>query len=239
MTNLKATGAALAPPARLSGALPPRADSAIIDLEPVSDRRVRTRSSAWLSALRRLLQSDLPAQSYFSIEELLARWKADGLDLSRLIELTEQDALVFCVRLRDLKHIKTRREVPEGTSTKLSWTGLSAPPSVLKAYFLTQRNALQVLTAPAGEEVGLDGYYLDRERDTARSVGLPGIDAPFIRVQDLCVSREELERFEESYRCGQAAPLLLKVGRSSRKLMGLLPWAKEALGAFLGKKGAS
>lgn len=137
-----------------------------------------------------------PGKEFFGLDEVARHW---GIDRDTLLDYARRDLLVFAVYLRDIGSHSTTRETDEGTVTQTVTTmQLIAPTSSPTPFrYLKGDDARRVLEARPGELVIVSVLYTSRER-TGES-GTRYWSGKQLSVEDLVITREERNRFEEQY----------------------------------------
>jgi hypothetical protein len=104
----------------------------------------------------------LPEKDFFTIDEVLDRWRYAQIDRATLLNLAVDDLLVFSVYLRDLGHHWTSRDTPQGRVTTTNTvefefraTGYERP----QLQYLCARDARRLLESNPGEQIGVSGLY--------------------------------------------------------------------------------
>jgi len=138
----------------------------------------------------------LPEKPYFTLEDIVARWKEHGCDRDSLLAFARDDLLVFAVVQVDLgSHRKGTRETTIAFKF-LSEAGAAAEKQPLR--YISAEDAVRILSAPAGVEIAVNALYMRPERDKKKH-GTLHLQAKHFTAADLRVSREERDRFEEKH----------------------------------------
>lgn len=114
-----------------------------------------------LSSLKRTLQclrkSSLPEQRYYSIDELLLRWKSDGVTFQQLCDGAEHENFVMGVRVRDTTNLSEQFQRADGvvvtrTASTLVLAGYEERPPIRTDY-LDAYTLVKILTAAPAVKV--------------------------------------------------------------------------------------
>ena len=148
----------------------------------------------------------LPEKDFFTLDEIIDRWRFAGCDRATLLDYARRDLLVFAVYLRDLGHHKTIEETPESrittthsvafqfTSTDYKWHSIR---------YLKADDARRVLEGRPGEEIGVGGLYSSPTREKASGMGY--LQALYFTYADLLLTRAERDRFEMDHKVNLAS----------------------------------
>lgn len=170
----------------------------------------------------------LPEKDFFTLEEIIARWRFAGCDRTTLLSYATGDLLVFSVYLRDLGHHKTVEETPE---EKITTTHSVAFQFVSPTYkwhsirYLKANDARRILEATSGEQIGVGGLFSSPSRDIASGTGHP--QAIYFTYADLIITRTERDRFETEHKINLASGRIGKAWRwlsdaSNQKALSIL-----------------
>jgi hypothetical protein len=140
----------------------------------------------------------LPEKDYFTLTEIVERWKAAGCDHGTLADYARRDLLVFSVYLRDIGSYRRVEHDPDGTrrtieATVYSFVSSGHRPDPLLRY-LDSDDARRIFEARTGESVAVSVLYSSPLRDKECGVGY--YTPRFFTADDLLVAREERDRFE-------------------------------------------
>ncbi len=191
--------------------------------------------SAVKNALARQLSTNVPEQQFFTIAELLARWKDDRVTLSHLRDWVERQNLVLGARVRDTGSISERTTRADGAVVTRRTTRIVLAGPVehepLKTVYFDSATLLKILTAPEGVQVGAPVTYfgVDRAADGGVAHGSGG---DFFSREDLVLPLVEVRRIETLFRFGKQAPALVRAWRwlLASPLGGLLTLLTELFG---------
>lgn len=142
----------------------------------------------------------IPEKDFFTLEEIIHRWRFAGIDNTTLLKLATDDLLVFSIYVRDIGSHTSTKETPRGTVTTnhqvqihFKAEGYSRPA----IQYLKSDDARRILEARQGEMIAVGGHYSTPER--TKESGLGHTNAPLFTRTDLIVSRVERDRFEKKY----------------------------------------
>lgn len=163
-----------------------------------------------------LYQTKLPPQRYFSIDELLARWKSDDVTFQQICDWVEHENFVLGVRVRDTADISEQYQDEDGavrtrTSRRMVLAGATERPPIRTDY-LGADTLVKILTAPPGVKVEAPVTYscVSRDRQTG-TLHLSG--GLYYDKAELVASLDEVQRIEKAFRIGRLAPMLSRWGR--------------------------
>ncbi len=180
----------------------------------------------------------IPEKDFFTLDEIIERWRYSGADDATLLKLATEDLLVFSVYIRDLGSHQVTRETPQGCVTtkhtvELSFRaeGYSRPP----LQYLGAEDARRILESHPGERIAVRGHYSLPSR--TKESGLGHATAPHFARSDLLVSRLERDRFEKEHKVRIRPPWPSRVWKwltdqaNHRALTMLSGWIAAALAA--------
>lgn len=154
----------------------------------------------------------IPEKDFFTLEEIIHRWRFAGMDSATLLKLATDDLLVFSIYIRELGSHTRTRETPSGTVTTTHMVefsfradGYSRPP----LQYLKADDARRILESRPGEKIAVRGHYSVPER--TRESGLGHAQAPLFTREDLLVSRIERDRFEKEHKVPLVPPWHIRV----------------------------
>lgn len=153
----------------------------------------------------------LPEKEFFTLEEIMARWRFAGCDLTTLLDYARRDLLVFAVYLRNLGSHARTRETDEGTVTTTTTTTFSftSPGYVAEPIkYLKANDARRVLECSPNERAAVSVLYSSRDRTKERGTGY--LQAHYFTSTDLLVTRDERDRFEKEHKVNLASGRLDK-----------------------------
>ena len=140
----------------------------------------------------------LPQKSYFTLDEIIRRWQSEGCDRATLLEYARADLLVFAVAERNLGSHTIRRETDDHViTTEVTRMQLGGPAETQSIWYLRADDARRVLETQPGERAAVNGLFRRVERDRASGVGQS--PPKLYAYEDLVVTRDERDRFEEAH----------------------------------------
>lgn len=149
----------------------------------------------------------IPEKDFFTLKEIVHRWRFAEMDSATLLKLTTDDLLVFSIYVRDIGSHTSTRETPNRTVTtnhqvqsSFKAEGYSRPA----IQYLKSDDARRILEARPGEKIAVRGHYSVPER--TKESGLGHASAPLFIREDLVVSRVERDRFEEKHKVPLSPP---------------------------------
>lgn len=168
------------------------------------------------NALKRHLSTSVPEQQFFTIAELLARWKDDRVTFSHLRDWVEHQGLVFGARVRDTGSISERTTRADGAVVIRSTTRIVLAGPVehapLNTLYFDSATLLKILTASEGTQVGAPVTYSRVDRAPDCGTGhLSG--GGFFSKDDLVAPLAEVHRIENLFRFGKQAPVAVRAWR--------------------------
>lgn len=149
----------------------------------------------------------IPEKDFFTLEEIVHRWRFSGMDSATLLKLASDDLLVFSIYIRDIGSHSTTTEPETGTATTTHQVQFSfkaqgySRPAI---QYLKSDDARRILEALPGEKIAVRGHYSLPER--TKESGLGYANAPLFTRDDLIVSRVERDRFEKKHRVSLFPP---------------------------------
>lgn len=147
-----------------------------------------------------------PEKEFFTLEEIIARWRFAGCDRATLLSYARGDLLVFSVYLRELGNHKTVRETPEGRITTTHTVAFQFASPTFKWHsirYLKADDARRILEGVSGEEIGVGGLFSSPKRDKASGTGY--LQAIYFTYPDLVITRNERDRFEAEHKINLAS----------------------------------
>lgn len=149
----------------------------------------------------------IPEKDFFTLEEIVHRWRFAGMDNATMLKLATDDLLVFSIYIRELGSHTTTRETPHGMvttrhSVEFSFRveGYSRPP----LQFLKADDARRILESRPDEQIAIRGHYSVPER--TKESGLGHGHPPLFTREDLLVSKVERDRFEKLHKIPLVPP---------------------------------
>ncbi len=170
----------------------------------------------------------LREKDFFTLEEIIARWRFAGCDRATLLTYATRDILVFSVYLRDLGDHKTIEETPDEkiiTTYSVPFKFVSPTYKWHSIRYLKADDARRILEATSGEQIGLGGLFSSPIRDKASGTGYP--QAIYFTYADLIITRSERDRFETEHKINLASGRVSKAWRwfsdaSNQKTLSIL-----------------
>lgn len=148
----------------------------------------------------------LPEKEFFSIDEIIDRWRFARCDRATLLDYARKDLLVFSVYLRDLGSHQSERETENGkitTTISTSFSFRSPNYQWHSLQYLKTDDARRVLECRENERAAVSVLYSSLNRDKASGTGY--LQAHYFTPNDLLVSRAERDRFEEEHNINLAS----------------------------------
>jgi hypothetical protein len=143
----------------------------------------------------------VPEKDFFTLDEIVQRWRLAGMDHATLLKLAADDLLVFSVYIRDLGSHTQTKDTTDGvvtTSQTVAFSfraeGSARPP----LQYLKADDARRLLESKSNERIAVRGHYSLPTRE--KESGLGHAQAPLFCRDDLLVSRIERDRFERQHR---------------------------------------
>lgn len=153
----------------------------------------------------------LPEKDYFTLEEIIARWRFAGCDHATLLDYARRDLLVFSVYLRDLGNHKRTEETPQvrmTTTTTTAFSFISPDHKWQPIRYLKSDDARRILECRPNESAGVSVLYSSPARDKASGTGY--MQAHYFTPANLLVTRAERDRFESEHKINLASSRLAK-----------------------------
>jgi len=199
-------------------------------------RMTRVQLPGWLAGLYR---NNVPAQQYYSLDELLVRWERDEVTLTQLCDWVETADLVMGVRVRGAAIPSERFHREDGSRvTRRVTTHVFAgePGPTFRTDYLGKDTLIDILTAKNGREIGAQVTYSHPSREPAKGTMHFGGER-FYSKEALVVSHAEVLRIEALFKLGKEAPFALRGLRllepSQAAPRTLMCWAFLASVAYL------
>jgi hypothetical protein len=142
----------------------------------------------------------LPEKEFYTLDEIIDRWRFAGCDRATLLDYAGRDLLVFSIYLRDLGTHKVVEETETMRITRTSTTMFSFRSSDSKwtsIRYLKAEDARRILEGQENESVGVSVLYSESSRTMESSMGYP--QAQYFKPTDLLVTRSERDRFEKAH----------------------------------------
>jgi hypothetical protein len=149
----------------------------------------------------------IPDRDFFTLEEIVHRWRFSGMDSATLLKLASDDLLVFSIYIRDIGSHNTTTEAETGTATtthQVQFSFRAQGSSRPAIQYLKSDDARRILEARPGEKIAVRGHYSLPER--TKESGLGYATAPLFTRDDLVVSKVERDRFENKHRVALSPP---------------------------------
>ncbi|UYA60796.1 hypothetical protein NAL19_2691 [Pectobacterium sp. F1-1] len=150
----------------------------------------------------------IPEKDFFTLNEIVHRWRFAGMDSATLLKLATDDLLIFSIYVRDIGSHTSTGEVSDGAAVtnhtvhfSLKAKGYSRPP----IQYLKSDDTSRILEAGPGEKIAVRGHYSAPER--TKESGLGHVTAPQFTREDLIVSKVERDRFEKTHKIPLSPPL--------------------------------
>lgn len=154
----------------------------------------------------------IPERDFFTLEEIVHRWRFAGMDSATLLKLASDDLLVFSIYIREIGSHTATRETQIGAVTRTRQVqfsfkaqGYSRP--VIQ--YLKSDDARRILEARPGEKIAVRGHYSFPKR--TKESGLGHATAPLFTRDDLVVSKVERDRFEKKHKVALSPPWYYRV----------------------------
>jgi hypothetical protein len=145
----------------------------------------------------------LPEKDFFTLDEVIERWKFAGCDRQTLLEYARRDLLVFSVYRRELGNHERDRETDEGLVTTRTVTALSFRSAAHvdryagPIWYLKGDDARRILECEDNEGAIVSVLFPASSRYSGTGTGHWG--GLRFAPSDLRVTRAERDRFEESH----------------------------------------
>lgn len=143
----------------------------------------------------------LPEKEYFTLDEILQRWRYAGIDHATLLKLATDDLLVFSVYIRDLGSHTSTRELADAritTDVSVAFSFRNPERSRPPLQYLQTDEARRLLESRSSERIRVQGTYSLPSRTKESGLGYFS-EAPLFSRDDLLISRSERDRFESSH----------------------------------------
>lgn len=136
-------------------------------------------------------------KDYFTLAEIMHRWRYAGVDESVLLKLAADDKLVFSIYIRDIGSHAVTHETEEGVITRTTDVvfNFRDPTRISSIQFLRSDDARRILEAKPHEKIKVRGHYSTPTRTKETGLGYFN-NAPLLTREDLLVSKSERDRFE-------------------------------------------
>lgn len=157
----------------------------------------------------------LPEKDFFTLEEIVHRWRFAGMDSSTLLKLARDDLLVFSIYVRDIGSHTSTRETPNGmvtTNHQVQFSFKAEGYSRPAIQYLKSDDARRILEAHPGERIAVRGHYSVPER--TKESGFAYATAPLLTREDLVVSKVERDRFEKKHKVPLSPPWYSRLWQS-------------------------
>jgi hypothetical protein len=141
----------------------------------------------------------LPEKDFFTLDEIIERWKYAGHDRQTLLDYAVRDLIVFSVYLRDLGAHQTVQETEHSIVTTQVMTAFSFRSPSYNAHpirYLKGDDARRVLECRDGESAAVSVLFDSTNRDPASGKGYA--QANYLKASDLLITRAERDRFEKA-----------------------------------------
>jgi hypothetical protein len=142
----------------------------------------------------------LPEKEFFTLDEIITRWRFAGCDRATLLDYARRDLLIFSVYLRDLGNHQMVQETEEAritTTTTMAFAFRSPDYKWHSIRYLKSDDARRVLECRENESAGVSVLYSSSVRDKTSGTGY--LQAHYFTPDDLIVSKHERDRFESEH----------------------------------------
>ncbi len=153
----------------------------------------------------------IPEKNFFTLDEIINRWRFAGCDRATLLDYASRDLLVFSVYLRDLGHHKTTKETVDSivtTTHDVAFQFISQDYKRQSIRYLLADDTRRILEGKLGEEIGVGVLYSSPIRDKASGTGY--MQALYFTHVDLLITRAERDRFEAEHNVNLASGRMSK-----------------------------
>lgn len=147
----------------------------------------------------------LPEKEFFTLDEIIDRWRFARCDRATLLDYARKDLLIFSVYLRELGSHQCVREMEDGivTTTTTTFSFRSPDFEWRSIRYLKAEDARRVLECRDNERAGVSVLYSSSSRDKTSGTGYT--QAHYFRPADLLVTKEERDRFERKHNVNLAS----------------------------------
>lgn len=177
----------------------------------------------------------LPEKEFFTLDEIIARWRFAGCDRATLLDYARRDLLIFSVYIRDLGTHKVVEETETMKITRTSTTVFALRSPDYKWHsirYLKADDARRILECKKNESVGVSVLYSKPSR--TKMSGTLYSQAHYFRPEDLLVTRSERDRFEKAHGINLASGKINRAwvwltNTTNQKALGLIGGALVAI----------
>lgn len=148
----------------------------------------------------------LPEKEFFTLDEIIDRWRFARCDQATLLDYARRDLLIFSVYLRELGSHQRVCETEESIVTTTTTTAFSFRSPDYEWHsirYLKAEDARRVLECRDNERAGVSVLYSSPSRDKASGTG--HLQAHYFTPADLLVTRLERDRFEREHNINLAS----------------------------------
>lgn len=147
----------------------------------------------------------LPEKEFFTLDEIMSRWRFAGCDQATLLDYARRDLLIFSVYLRELGNHQRIEETQEARITTTTSVFSPTSPDFKRhaIQHLKSEDARRVLECRSSESAGVSVLYSSPARDKAS--GTCYIQAHYFTSADLILTRAERDRFEKKHNINLAS----------------------------------
>lgn len=156
----------------------------------------------------------LPEKEFFTLDEIIDRWRFARCDRVTLLDYARKDLIVFSVYLRELGNHQRVRETEDGivtTTTTTSFSFRSPDYEWRSIRYLKGDDARRILECRDSERAGVSVLYSSPSRDRASGTGY--LQAHYFTPADLLVTKAERDRFEREHNVNLASGRLSNAWR--------------------------
>lgn len=176
----------------------------------------------------------LPEKEFFTLDEIIDRWRFARCDRVTLLDYARKDLIVFSVYLRELGSHQRVRETKDGivTTTTTSYSFRSPDYEWHSIRYLKGDDVRRVLECRDNERAGVSVLYSSPSRDKASGTGY--LQAHYFTPADLLVTKAERDRFEREHNVNLASGRLSNAWRwlcdtSNQKALAIIGGVLAAL----------
>lgn len=141
-------------------------------------------------------------KDFFTINEILERWRYANVDAATLLKLATDDLLVFSVYIRDLGSHTVTHETADSRvtrSTDIAFSFCNPERARPALQYLSSDDARRLLESRNNEQIKIRRHYSLPSRTKESGLGYL-TEAPLFSRDDLLVARSERDKFEASHK---------------------------------------
>lgn len=170
----------------------------------------------------------LPEKEFFSLDEIISRWRFATCDRATLLDYARRDLLIYSVYLRNIGSHRRVREDLGGVVTTTSTVEFQFTSSDYKwqpIRYLKSDDARRILEAHPSEKIAVSILYSSPLRNKKSGTGY--LQAHYFTTEDLFVTRAERDRFEAVHKVNLASGHITKAWRwlsepANQKTLGII-----------------